>query len=90
MIDGVLDEALVNRLIADYISGHDAIAYADARHGAVVSLAGVFQLVKHYRSENPTVRIQIVATDLSARVVIENSGVGAGERCTRLTKPVAI
>lgn len=79
MRDGILDEVLVDRLVADYIRTRDAIVYADRRHGAIVPVASVFSLLEQYRKELGTASIRIVASDLSAHVVIESIGVGVGE-----------
>lgn len=79
VIDGLLSEERVCGLIDDYIATSDAIVYADRGHAAVVPVHAVFSLLQQYRDAKPGARVQVVATDLSARVVIESIGVGIGE-----------
>jgi hypothetical protein len=75
MVNGELDRAKLNDLIASYILGGEVIVYADAKHCACCPVENAYDLVREYL---PHGRVKLAAPDFSGLIIIESIGVGVG------------
>ncbi|MGJ4748450.1 hypothetical protein ACQV5M_18970 [Leptospira sp. SA-E8] len=79
MVDEKLDRIRVNSLLGRFIPGDEFLIYANSSHCALSSRSGAFE---HSDRLMQLGRVKIADPRFEGRVIIEPSGVGAGQRVT--------
>jgi hypothetical protein len=75
MVDGQLDRARVDELLARHIPGDELLIFVDRNHCAFSTREKAFE---HIREFMPHGRVRIADPRFQGRAIIEPLGVGAG------------